>query len=185
MRLTEKKEAENMKKLEDYIRTIRDFPKPGILFRDVTGVMADPFGFQLALESYCDALDGTAFDVVAGVESRGFIFGAPLALRLGKSFLPVRKAGKLPGRTLSESYDLEYGRATLQVHADDVKPGARVVVVDDLLATGGTVHAAARLIERLGAHVVKYVFLIELDDLGGRNRLPPGSVVSLTHFPGH
>ncbi len=174
-----------MKKIEDYIGSLPDFPKPGIVFRDVTTLMADPAGFALAVDSCCAALTDVDFDVVAGIESRGFIFGAPVALRLGKSFVPVRKAGKLPRRTISESYSLEYGEATIQIHADDIRPGSRVAIVDDLLATGGTALAAARLVERSGSRVVRFAFIVELDDLRGRDRFPQGSVVTLAHFAGH
>ncbi|MGN0852183.1 MAG: adenine phosphoribosyltransferase [Kiritimatiellia bacterium] len=174
-----------MKRIEDHVRTVADFPKPGILFRDVTGVLASHEGLRLAVDSFADALAGVAFDIVVGVESRGFIFGAPVAYKLGKAFVPVRKSGKLPGRTISESYALEYGEATLQIHACDVRPGQRVVVVDDLLATGGTAAAAARLVERLGAKVVKMAFLVELDDLGGRQALSAYEIASFAHFPGH
>ena len=173
------------KKIEDYVISIPDFPKPGILFRDVTGVIGDPDGFRLAIDELCRRLEGVEFDLVAGMESRGFIFGAPLACRLGKGFLPVRKPGKLPRETISEDYDLEYGKATLEIHKDDLKPGQKVVLVDDLLATGGTAAAAARLVGRLGGEVVKILFLIELVDLGGRARLSNYPVESIAGFPGH
>ncbi len=173
------------KKLEDYVISIPDFPKPGILFRDVTGVIGDPVGFRLAVDALCRRLEGVAFDLVAGMESRGFIFGAPVACRLGKGFLPVRKPGKLPRATVSESYALEYGTATLEIHRDDIRPGQKVVLVDDLLATGGTAAAAARLVERLGGTVVKVLTLIELVDLGGRARLSHYPVDSVVGFPGH
>lgn len=174
-----------MKKLEDYVRSIADFPKPGILFRDVTGVLASNEGLRLAIDSFVEALKDVEFDVIVGMESRGFIFGAPVAYKMNKAFVPVRKPGKLPGETISESYALEYGEATLQIHTSDIKPGQRVAVVDDLLATGGTAAAAAKLVERLGAQVVKMAFLIELDDLGGRRVLSSYDVAGLTHFPGH
>lgn len=173
------------KNLADYVISIPDFPKPGILFRDVTGVLASGEGFRLAVEACCAKLEGVAFDAVVGMESRGFLFGAPIACRLGKAFIPVRKPGKLPRATISESYDLEYGKATLEVHREDIRPGQRIVIVDDLLATGGTAEAAARLVERLGGTVVKMVFLIELVDLGGRARLAPYSVDAAVGFPGH
>lgn len=173
------------KKIEDYVISIPDFPKPGILFRDVTGVIGHPDGFRLAVDELCRRLEGVEFDLVAGMESRGFIFGAPVAARLGKGFLPVRKPGKLPRATVSESYALEYGTATLEIHRDDVKPGQKVVLVDDLLATGGTAEAAARLVERLGGEVVACLFLIELVDLGGRARLSKYPVDSVAGFPGH
>ena len=174
-----------MKKLEDYVISIPDFPKPGILFRDVTGVLASGEGFRLAVEECCRRLEGVDFDLVIGMESRGFLFGAPVACRLGKGFVPVRKPGKLPRETIAESYDLEYGQATLEVHKDDIRPGQRIVVVDDLLATGGTAEAAAKLVERLGGTVVKMVFLIELVDLGGRAKLAKYPVDGVIGFPGH
>ena len=174
-----------MKTIEDYVISIPDFPKPGILFRDVTGVIRSPEGFRLAVDELCRRLEGVDFDLVAGMESRGFIFGAPVAARLGKGFLPVRKPGKLPRETISEDYDLEYGTATLEIHKDDVKPGQKVVLVDDLLATGGTAAAAAKLVERLGGEVVRALFLIELVDLGGRARLSTYAVDSVAGFPGH
>ena len=173
------------KNLEDYVISIPDFPKPGILFRDVTGVLASGEGFRMAVDACCARLKDVDFDLVVGMESRGFLFGAPVACRLGKGFVPVRKPGKLPRETIAESYDLEYGQATLEVHREDIRPGQRIVVVDDLLATGGTAEAAARLVERLGAVVVKMVFLIELVDLGGRARLEKYPVESVLGFPGH
>ena len=174
-----------MKKLEDYVISIPDFPKPGILFRDVTGVLASGEGFRLAVDEYCRRLEGVDFDLVLGMESRGFLFGAPVACRLGKGFVPVRKPGKLPRETIAESYDLEYGQATLEVHKEDIRPGQKIVIVDDLLATGGTAEAAAKLVERLGGTVVKMVFLIELVDLGGRAKLAKYPVDGVIGFPGH
>ena len=174
-----------MKKLEDYVISIPDFPKPGILFRDVTGLLASNEGLRLAIDGCCRCLEGLDFDLVLGMESRGFLFGAPVAYRMGKGFLTVRKPGRLPRATISESYDLEYGQAQLEMHRDDIRPGQRVVIVDDLLATGGTASAAARLVERLGGTVVKVVFLIELVDLGGRAKLAKYPVDSLIGFPGH
>ena len=174
-----------MKKLEDYVISIPDFPKPGILFRDVTGVLASGEGFRLAVDEYCRRLEGVDFDLVLGMESRGFLFGAPVACRLGKGFVPVRKPGKLPRETIAESYDLECGQATLEVHKDDIRPGQKIVIVDDLRATGGTAEAAAKLVERLGGTVVKMVFLIELVDLGGRAKLAKYPVDGVIGFPGH
>ena len=174
-----------MNKLEDYVISIPDFPKPGILFRDVTGVLASGEGFSLAVEEFCRRLERVDFDLVIGMESRGFLFGAPVACRLGKGFVPVRKPGKLPRETIAESYDLEYGQATLEVHKDDIRPGQKIVIIDDLLATGGTAEAAAKLVERLGGTVVKMVFLIELVDLGGRAKLAKYPVDGVIGFPGH
>lgn len=174
-----------MKNLADYIYSIPDFPKPGILFRDVTGVLDSGEGFKLAIDELTAHLEPGDFDLVAGIESRGFIFGAPVAYKFGTGFVPVRKPGKLPRATIKESYDLEYGKATIELHADAIKPGQRVVIVDDLLATGGTAEAAAKLVERLGGKVVKIIFLIELFDLGGRAKLSKYNVESLVKFPGH
>lgn len=174
-----------MKNLADYIYSIPDFPKPGILFRDVTGVLDSGEGFQCAIDELTAHLTPKDFDLVAGIESRGFIFGAPVAYKFGTGFVPVRKPGKLPRATVKQSYDLEYGQATIEVHADAIKPGQRVVIVDDLLATGGTAEAAAKLVEKLGGEVVKMIFLIELFDLGGRQKLSKYNVESLVKFPGH
>ena len=174
-----------MRDLADYVISIPDFPKPGILFRDVTGVLASGEGFRLAVDELCARLRDVDFDLVASMESRGFLFGAPVACRMGKGFIPVRKPGKLPRATISESYDLEYGQAALEIHQDDIRPGQRVVVIDDLLATGGTAEAVAKLVERLGGTVVKMVFLIELVDLGGRAKLAKYPVDGVLGFPGH
>ncbi|MBR0056605.1 MAG: adenine phosphoribosyltransferase [Kiritimatiellae bacterium] len=175
-----------MKTLEDYIVSIPDFPRPGILFRDVTGVLDSGEGLRLAVEALAERLQGLEFDAIAGVESRGFLFGAPLAYHLGKGFIPVRKPGKLPRAVVRQSYDLEYGSATVEMHADAIKPGQRVVVLDDLLATGGTAKAAATLVERLGGAVVKMLFLVELFDLGAREgKLSGYDVDAILRFPGH
>ena len=172
-------------RLADYVREIRDFPKPGVLFRDVTGILESGEGFNLALSEIAEALEGVSFDLVAAPESRGFIFGAAIAARFGKAFVPIRKPGKLPRRTISEDYDLEYGKATLHMHADAVIRGEKAVVVDDLLATGGTALAAARLVERLGGTVVKMVFPIELEGFGARKGLLKDyDVASLVKYPG-
>ena len=174
-----------MKNLDNYVKAIPDFPKPGILFRDVTGILESPDGFQLTLDKAVGILSDVEFDLVAAPESRGFIFGAALADRFRTAFVPIRKPGKLPRETISESYDLEYGTASLEVHTDAIRPGDRVVLVDDLIATGGTMAAAAKLVERLGGKVVKMVFLIELADLGGREKLAAYDIDSLVKFPGH
>lgn len=151
-----------MKKIEEYVRSIPDFPEPGIIFRDVTSVLQDADGLQLAIDSMQDCLEGEEFDVITGLESRGFIFGMPIAYNLHKPFVLVRKAGKLPCETVSRTYDLEYGSATIEMHKDSIKPGQKVVIVDDLIATGGSVEAAIKLVEELGGEVVKVVFLMEL-----------------------
>ena len=173
-----------MKKVEDYIRSIPDFPEPGIIFRDVTSVLQDAEGLKLSIDEMVKLLDGVDFDVIAGVESRGFIFGMPIAYALGKPFVPVRKAGKLPCETVSQSYDLEYGQATIEIHKDAIKPGQKVVLVDDLIATGGTMEAAAKLVEQLGGEVVKMIFLIELAGLEGRKKLAKYDLASVVSYDG-
>ena len=173
-----------MKKVEDYIKSIPDFPKEGIIFRDVTSVLEDADGLALALDEMDKLLEGVDYNLIAGAESRGFIFGAPLAYKNKKGFIPVRKKGKLPRETVEASYDLEYGSATIEIHKDAIKPGDKVVLVDDLIATGGTIKAATKLIEELGGEVVKIIFLIELVDLGGRKVLGDYDVASVVCFEG-
>ena len=173
-----------MKKIEEYVRSIPDFPEPGIMFRDVTSVLQDPEGLKLAIDSMIRLLDGVDFDVIAGAESRGFIFGAPIAYALGKAFVPIRKKGKLPCETISEKYDLEYGTAEIEMHKDAIKPGQKVVVVDDLIATGGTIEASIKMIEKLGGEVVKVLFLMELAGLKGRDRLAGYDVASVITYEG-
>ncbi len=173
-----------MKKVEDYIRSIPDFPEEGIIFRDVTSILQDAQGLKLAIDELIKRLDGVEFDVIAGTESRGFIFGMPVAYALGKPFVPVRKAGKLPCETISESYDLEYGTASIEIHKDAILPGQKVVIVDDLIATGGTVEAAIHLVERLGGEVVKVLFLLELVGLEGRKKLAGYDVASVVVYEG-
>lgn len=173
-----------MKKLEEYVRSIPDFPEEGIIFRDVTSVLQDPDGLALSIDSIKEKLEGVDFDLIAGTESRGFIFGVPVAYALHKGFVPVRKKGKLPCETISESYDLEYGSATIEMHKDAVKPGDKVVLIDDLIATGGTIEACIHMIEALGGQVVKIVFLIELGGLNGRDRLKGYDVDSVIVYEG-
>ena len=173
-----------MSEVEKYIKSIPDFPKPGIIFRDVTSVTENPEGMKLAIDEMDKLLDGVDYDVIAGAESRGFIFGAPLAYKNNKGLVLVRKKGKLPRETVEMSYDLEYGQATIEIHKDSIKPGEKVVLVDDLIAPGGTIEAAAKLIESLGGIVVKMVFLIELTDLKGRERLSKYDVASVVQFDG-
>ncbi len=170
-----------MSKVEEYITSIPDFPEPGIIFRDITTVIGDPDGLQLAVDEMSAKLAGLEFDAVAGLESRGFLFGMPIAYKLHKAFIPIRKDGKLPRETVRATYDLEYGSAAIEVHKDDIRPGMRVVLVDDLIATGGTIEAAAHLLTQLGAEVVKVVCLLELKGLHGRDRItgcPVSAVVS-------
>ncbi len=173
-----------MKKLEDYIRSIPDFPEPGIIFRDITTVLQDADGLQLAIDTMQDCLKDVEVDVIAGTESRGFIFGVPIAYNLHKPFVPVRKKGKLPCETVSCTYDLEYGSATIEMHKDSIKPGQKVALIDDLIATGGTIEAAIKLIEELGGEVVKIVFLMELAGLKGRERLKGYNVESVLCYEG-
>lgn len=183
-RAVNRKKGIKMKKIEEYVRSIPDFPEPGIIFRDITSVLQDADGLQLAIDSMIELLDGVDFDVVAGTESRGFIFGVPIAYEMHKPFVPVRKKGKLPCETISQSYDLEYGQATIEMHKDSIKPGQKVVLVDDLIATGGTIEAAIKLVEQLGGEVVKVIFLMELAGLKGRERLKGYDVASVITYEG-
>ena len=173
-----------MKRIEDYVISIPDFPESGIIFRDVTSVLQDADGLRLAIDLMQEKLKGLEFDLIAGSESRGFIFGAPIAYNLHKPFIPIRKKGKLPRETVSIQYELEYGTAELEMHRDAVKPGQKVVLVDDLIATGGTNEAMIRLVEGLGGGVVKAVFLMELAGLKGRERLKEYDVDSVIIYPG-
>ena len=173
-----------MKTVADYVRTIPDFPEPGIMFRDITSVIQDPEGLKLAVDGLVDLVKDLDFDLVIGPESRGFIFGVPVAYLLGKGFVPVRKKGKLPRETVSQKYDLEYGQAEVEIHKDAVRPGQKVVIVDDLIATGGSAEAAAKLVEKLGGQVVRMVFVMELAGLEGRKKLDGYDVESLIVYPG-
>ena len=173
-----------MKKIEEYVRSIPDFPEPGIIFRDVTSILEDPEGLQLSIRELQDKLEGMDFNIVIGPESRGFIFGMPIAYNLQKAFVPIRKKGKLPLETVEESYDLEYGSATIEMHKDSIKPGQKVVIIDDLIATGGTVEACAKMIERLGGEVTRIVFLMELAGLKGREKLAKYDVKSVIRYDG-
>ncbi|MDG4648535.1 adenine phosphoribosyltransferase [Roseibacterium sp. SDUM158017] len=159
------------KTVRDYVRTIPDFPHEGILFRDVTTLFQDPRGFRLAVDQLLAPFVGQRIDLVAGLEARGFILGGAVAHQLSKGFVPIRKKGKLPAATIEQEYQLEYGQAVVEMHDDAVEAGQRVLVVDDLLATGGTAEAGIRLIERLGGEVVGCAFVIDLPDLGGRRKL--------------
>lgn len=173
-----------MKRVEDYVRSIPDFPEPGIIFRDVTSVLQDADGLQLAIDEMQKLIADVDFDVIVGAESRGFIFGMPIAYNLHKPFVLVRKKGKLPCETIEREYDLEYGTAVIEMHKDAIKPGQKVVMVDDLIATGGTMEAAAKLIEELGGEVVKVIFLMELAGLNGRERLKDYEVASVVCYDG-
>ena len=173
-----------MKSIEEYVRSIPDFPEPGIIFRDVTSVLQDAEGLHLAIDLMQEKLEGIDFDVVVGPESRGFIFGVPIAYNLRKPFIPIRIKGKLPCETVSVEYALEYGTAELEIHKDAIKEGQRVVIIDDLMATGGTNEAIIKLIEGLGGKVVKTVFLMELAGLEGRKKLEGYDVDSVIVYPG-
>ena len=164
--------------------SIPDFPEKGIIFRDVTSVLQDADGLHLAIDLMQEKLEGVDYDLVAGSEARGFIFGMPIAYNQKKAFVPVRKKGKLPRKTISTEYDLEYGSAVIEVHEDAIKPGQKVVIVDDLMATGGTTEAIIRLIEELGGEVVKIIFLMELAGLNGREKLKGYDVDSVIIYPG-
>lgn len=164
------------------IRSIPDFPKPGIQFKDITPLLADPEGFTTALDLLAEAYAGKRVDSIIGIESRGFIFGAALAARMSASFVPVRKPGKLPGDTLRQEYELEYGTDAVEIHTDALEPGERVVIVDDLIATGGTARATGDLVRRLGGELLGYAFVLELSFLDGAKSLAPAPVVSLVKF---
>lgn len=173
--------------VRDFIRTIPDFPKPGILFRDVTTLFGDARGFRMAVDQLLLPWAGVRIDKVAGLEARGFILGGAVAHQLSAGFVPMRKKGKLPARTVEQSYKLEYGEAVLEAHDDAIRPGEKVLLVDDLLATGGTAEAGLRLIERLGGEAVGCAFVIDLPELGGRALLEAAGhrVHALTAYDGH
>lgn len=173
-----------MNRLEDYVISIPDFPEEGIIFRDVTGILRSGEGLKLSIDALQERLAGVEFDAIVGLESRGFIFGMPLAYNLEKPFIPVRKKGKLPRKTVSAKYDLEYGSAEIEVHQEDITPGMKVVIIDDLIATGGTVAAAAKLLESLGAEIVKIAFVMELAGLKGRQQLAGYDVESVIVYEG-
>ncbi len=172
----------NAVRLTDYIRDVPDFPKPGILFRDITPLLASPVAFRAAIEQLAAQYQGQSIDTIVAAEARGFIFAAPLALELNVGFVPVRKPGKLPFETHAFHYELEYGQDSLEMHTDGLGSGQNVLVVDDLLATGGTIEACCKLVEQGGAHVVGCAFLIELTALGGRTRMAPYEAFSLIQY---
>ncbi len=175
-------ELDRLSDVRNLVRDVQDFPSPGILFRDITPLLADPKAFHIVLDAITERFMGEHIDAVVGIESRGFIFGGALAARLNASFVPVRKPGKLPHRTDKVSYSLEYGESELEMHRDSLSEGASVLVVDDLLATGGTAAAAGELVYRQGAHVAAYAFVIELASLSGRERLTPTPVISIVRY---
>ena len=172
------------KSIADYVTAIPDYPEKGVIFRDITTVIQHPEGLKMAIDEMIKLIGDTECDLVAGAEARGFIFGAPIAYALGKGFIPVRKKGKLPRETVSQAYELEYGTAEIEIHKDSLKPGQKVVLVDDLMATGGTMEAAVKLIEQLGGEVVKIVFLLELAGLKGRDKLKGYDVASVLTYEG-
>jgi adenine phosphoribosyltransferase len=168
--------------LKAKIRSIPDHPKKGILFRDITPLLKDPVSFRACIDALAGRFSDVSVDYVAGIEARGFILGGALAEKLGAGFVPIRKKGKLPSRKISIDYELEYGKETIEVHEDAVEKGSRVLIVDDLLATGGTAEASGRLMQKMGANIVGYAFLVELGDLKGRDRLDAARVVSLVKY---
>lgn len=168
--------------LKDKIRNIQDFPQEGVLFRDITTLLKDAEGMKEAIDQMTAKLEGVDFDLVLGPESRGFIFGMPVAYNMGKGFVPVRKAGKLPAEVVSKEYALEYGTATIEIHKDAIQPGQKVVIVDDLMATGGTAKAIVEMVEEMGGEVAALLFLIELDFLEGRKVLPDYKIESIIHY---
>lgn len=173
-----------MKTVKDYIRNIPDFPKKGIMFRDISTLVSNSEGFHLTIDTMCDLVKDLDFDIIAGAESRGFIFAAPMAYKLNKPFLMVRKKGKLPGKTISQAYDLEYGSAEMEIHADSIKPGQRVLIVDDLIATGGSTECIIKLVEKLEGIVVGVCVLVELVDLKGRKRIKNYRLDSVVTYEG-
>ena len=173
-----------MKTVKDYIRNIPDFHKKGIMFRDISTLVSNSEGFHLTIDTMCDLVKDLDFDIIAGAESRGFIFAAPMAYKLNKPFLMVRKKGKLPGKTISQAYDLEYGSAEMEIHADSIKPGQRVLIVDDLIATGGSTECIIKLVEKLEGIVVGVCVLVELVDLKGRERIKNYRLDSVVTYEG-
>ena len=173
-----------MKELKEYVRSIPDFPEPGIIFRDVTTILQDPDGLALSIDGLRAEIKDLEYDLILGPESRGFIFGVPVAYSEHKAFIPVRKKGKLPCETVSMDYDLEYGKATIEIHKDAIKPGDKVVIIDDLIATGGTIEAITKLVESLGGEIVKIVFVMELEGLNGREKLSKYNIASLIKYEG-
>lgn len=173
-----------MKELEQYVTAVPDFPHKGIIFRDITTITKDNRGFRLAIDGLLDCLKDVEYDLIAGPDSRGFLFGAPLAYAANKGFIMFRKPGKLPREVFSQEYELEYGKTSIEVHTDSIKPGDRVVIVDDLIATGGTIKAVADLIEKMSGTVVKIIVILELKGLEGRRMLAKYDVESLIAYDG-
>ena len=175
---------ENVSDIKKAIRTIPHFPKQGVMFRDITTLLQNPKAFKKVCDSFYKRYKDKKIDVVAGVESRGFIFGAILAYKLGVGFIPIRKPGKLPHKTIREEYELEYGKSAVEVHEDAIKKGQRVLIVDDLIATGGTIGAAIKLVEKLGGKIVECCFVVELPELKGREKIKGYSIFNLVEFEG-
>ena len=175
-------QEETLSDLVSYIREVPDFPKKGIVFRDITTLLKEPSAFKKAVSALYDKYNDTRVDKIVGIESRGFILGAALALRLGVGFVPIRKKGKLPAETVCEEYSLEYGKDSIEIHKDAISPGERVLIHDDLLATGGTIGAACKLVERVGGNIAGLCFLVELNFLKGRDRLGKYDVFSLIQY---
>jgi len=171
-----------MEYLKNKIRSIENFPEEGVIFRDITTLLKDAEGMKAAIDEMTKKLEGVDFDIILGPESRGFIFGMPVAYNMGKGFVPVRKKGKLPAEVVSKEYALEYGTATIEMHKDAIQPGQKVVIVDDLMATGGTAKAIVEMVEEMGAEVAAMLFLIELDFLEGRKVLPGYKIESIIHY---
>jgi adenine phosphoribosyltransferase len=176
-----------MSDLTKYIRTIPNYPKEGIMFRDITTLLKDPTGFKLTIDQLANKYRGQKIDVIAGIEARGFILGAALAYNLGLGFIPIRKKGKLPGKTISQSYELEYGTDTIEIHDDALEKGARVLLIDDLIATGGTALGAISLIEKIGGIIHETAFIVDLPELGGAKKIEAKGikVFALCNFDGH
>ena len=170
--------------IDQYVRSIPDFPEPGIIFRDITSILQNPVGLKKSVDGIIENLKGVDFDVVIGPESRGFIFGMPVAYAYNKGFVPVRKKGKLPCETIEKEYALEYGTAVIEMHKDAIKPGDKVVIIDDLIATGGTIEAIISMVESLGGEVVRIEFVMELAGLKGRERLSKYNMDSLLIYDG-
>ncbi|MGA1868131.1 MAG: adenine phosphoribosyltransferase [bacterium] len=173
-----------MEEVKNKIRTIPNFPKQGIMFRDITTLLKDPMGFKHAIEAFVDRYKTMDIDVVMGIEARGFILGGAVAYELGKGFVPIRKPGKLPAEVISEEYALEYGTDKVEMHKDAIKQGDRCVIIDDLLATGGTMLAACKLAQKLGAEIVECAFIVELPDLGGKKKLSSFNLFTMVAFEG-
>lgn len=170
--------------LEDYVTSIPDFPEPGIIFRDITTILQDPDGLKMSVDGLIQLTKDISYDGIVGLEARGFIFGTPVAYAVQKGFIPIRKRGKLPRKTISTKYALEYGEAEIEIHEDAIKKGGKYIIIDDLLATGGTVEAACRLVENLGGEVVRICFVMELAGLNGREKLSRYDVRSLITYEG-